>query len=95
MLAAIGEASAPLGMMTRKITSGDRTNIEALATRHYWPRVIGKDFRRHASAGGADALLNHDDTVLRAATARAVVAAGLHPTIGLFDANRGNAFALA
>ena len=33
--------------------------------------------------------------VLRAATARAVVAAGLHPTIGLFHANRGNAFALA
>jgi CRISP-associated protein Cas1 len=27
--------------------------------------------------------------------ARAVVAAGLHPTIGIFHANRGNAFALA
>jgi CRISP-associated protein Cas1 len=33
--------------------------------------------------------------VIRATVARAVVAAGLHPTIGIFHANRGNAFALA
>jgi len=33
--------------------------------------------------------------VLRAATARAIVAAGLHPTIGIFHSNRSNAFALA
>ncbi len=32
---------------------------------------------------------------MRATVARAVVAAGLHPTIGIFHANRGNAFALA
>ena len=33
--------------------------------------------------------------MLRAATARAIVAAGLHPGIGLHHSNRGNAFALA
>ena len=32
---------------------------------------------------------------MRATVARAVVAAGLHPTIGIQHANRGNAFALA
>ena len=32
---------------------------------------------------------------MRAATARAVVASGLHPTLGLFHSNRSNAFALA
>lgn len=94
-LAAIGEASAPLDMMARKITSGDITNIEAQAARYYWPRMMGEDFRRDTSAGAANALLNYGYTVLRAATARAVVAAGLHPTIGLFHANRGNAFALS
>lgn len=94
-LEAIGAPPAPLQMMIRKITSGDGTNVEAQAARHYWPRMMGPDFRRDAGAGAENALLNYGYTVLRAATARAVVAAGLHPTIGLFHANRGNAFALA
>lgn len=94
-LLAIGEAPAPLLMMLRKITSGDSTNIEAQAARYYWPRMMGPDFRRDAAGEDANALLNYGYTVLRAATARAVVAAGLHPTIGLFHSNRGNAFALA
>ena len=94
-LEAIGEVSAPLTMMARKVTSGDSGNIEAQAARHYWPRMMGSDFRRDTSAGDKNALLNYGYTILRAATARAVVAAGLNPTIGLFHSNRGNAFALA
>ncbi|WP_274789807.1 type II CRISPR-associated endonuclease Cas1 [Roseovarius tolerans] len=94
-LSAIGEAPAPLLMMLRKITSGDSTNIEAQAARHYWPRMMGSDFRRDTAGEDANALLNYGYTVLRAATARAAVAAGLHPTIGLFHSNRSNAFALA
>ena len=94
-LAAISENPAPLHMMVRKITSGDTGNIEAQAARYYWPRMMGPDFRRHADIDGENALLNYGYTVLRAATARAVVSAGLHPTIGLFHSNRRNAFALA
>lgn len=33
--------------------------------------------------------------MLRAIVSRAICAAGLHPTIGIFHANRANAFALA
>jgi CRISP-associated protein Cas1 len=91
----IGEVSTPLIKMQRKITSGDSTNIEAQAARYYWPRIMGSSFRRDLEAGDENALLNYGYTVLRAAAARAVVAAGLHPTIGLFHSNRGNAFALA
>ena len=94
-LASSGGAPAPLHMMIRKITSGDTTNIEAQAARHYWSRMMGDGFRRDAGAEGINALLNYGYTVLRAATARAVVAAGLHPSIGLHHSNRGNAFALA
>lgn len=94
-LAATGEPSAPLTMMIRKINSGDTTNIEAQAARYYWPRMMGPEFRRDTKAADENALLNYGYTILRAATARAVVAAGLHPTIGLFHSNRGNAFALA
>lgn len=94
-LEAAGQPPAPLRMMIRKITSGDGTNVEAQAARHYWPRMMGDGFRRDTGAPGVNALLNYGYTVLRAATARAVVAAGLHPSIGLHHSNRGNAFALA
>ncbi len=94
-LEAMGESGAPLRMMVRKITSGDSTNIEAQAARYYWPRMMGEDFRRDTNASDVNALLNYGYTVLRAATARAVVAAGLHPSIGIHHSNRGNAFALA
>lgn len=56
---------------------------------------MGEDFRRDRDADGANALLNYGYMVMRAAVARAVPAAGLHPTIGLHHANRLNAFALA
>ncbi|MBS0292962.1 MAG: CRISPR-associated endonuclease Cas1, partial [Proteobacteria bacterium] len=42
----------------------------------------GEGFRRDQNEGGRNALLNYGYTVLRAATARAIVAAGLHPGIG-------------
>lgn len=56
---------------------------------------MGEAFRRDRDAGGANGLLNYGYTVLRSLVARSVVAAGLHPSIGIHHANRGNAFALA
>lgn len=94
-LEAHGQAHAPLEMMARKVSSGDSTNLEAQAARYYWPLMMGEDFRRNRNAPDINALLNYGYTVLRAATARAIVAAGLHPGIGLHHSNRGNAFALA
>ncbi len=94
-LDAFAAPSAPLSMMGRSVTSGDSTNVEAQAARYYWPLMMGADFRRDRDAPDINALLNYGYTVLRATTARAIVAAGLHPGIGLHHANRGNAFALA
>lgn len=94
-LDASGQSPGTLHMLSRKVKSGDISNIEAQAARHYWPRMMGEDFRRDTAGKDVNALLNYGYTVLRAATARAVVAAGLHPTIGLHHSNRGNAFALA
>ncbi|MGH1369742.1 MAG: type II CRISPR-associated endonuclease Cas1 [Maritimibacter sp.] len=94
-LEAITAPHAPLAMMARAVTSGDSANVEAQAARYYWPLMMGSDFRRDRDAPDVNAILNYGYTVLRAATARAIVAAGLHPTIGLHHSNRGNAFALA
>ncbi len=94
-LAAFGQSAARLEQLSRQIKSGDSSNIEAQAARHYWPLLMGADFRRNPDIPGINALLNYGYTVLRAATSRAIVTAGLHPTIGLHHSNRGNAFALA
>ena len=48
----------------------------------------------HQQADGVNALLNYGYTVLRAATARSVVAAGLHPSIGLHHSHDNNAMRL-
>ena len=94
-LRAFSQPDAALIRMVKAVKSGDPDNVEAQAARRYWPLLMGKEFRRDQSADGANALLNYGYTVLRAATARAIIGAGLHPTIGLYHSNRGNAFALA
>ncbi len=94
-LFAIGQPGAPLDFMTRRVHSGDSTNVEAQAARTYWPLLLGPEFRRDPDRRDINGLLNYGYTVLRATSARAVVAAGLHPTIGIFHSNRSNAFALA
>jgi len=91
-----GAPSAPaLAAMARRIRSGDPDNIEAQAARRYWPELMGSDFRRDTSGTGANAQLNYGYTVLRATTARAIVAAGLHPSIGIHHHNTFNSLALA
>lgn len=95
ILEAHGRERAALDMLARKVRSGDPDNIEAQAARRYWPLLMGAEFRRDRTAPGINGLLNYGYTVLRALVARSVVAAGLHPSVGIHHANRGNAFALA
>lgn len=89
------EEARAFPFMAARVTSGDKENLEAQAARRYWPLLMGKDFRRDRDTPGANALLNYGYAIMRATCARAVVAAGLHPTIGLHHSNYGNAFALA
>jgi CRISP-associated protein Cas1 len=90
----IAEAEA-LKFMARRVRSGDPDNLEAQAARRYWPALMGPDFRRDRDAEGANALLNYGYAVMRATLARAVIGAGLHPTIGLHHKSGVNSFALA
>ncbi len=94
-LAAAGRTFTPLRRMKEEIRSGDPGNVEARAAQYYFPALFGASFRRNRDLVGANALLNYGYTVLRAATARAIVAAGLHPSLGLFHKSRGDAFRLA
>ena len=93
-LEATGGPTAPLTALAAKVKSGDPDNLEAQGARRYWTLLFGDAFRRDQNAGGTNALLNYGYTVLRATTARAVVAAGLHPGIGLHHSNDNNAMRL-
>lgn len=89
-LEASGANAIPVRALVKRVKSGDSSNIEAQAARRYWTLLFGETFRRVQSADGLNAMLNYGYTVLRSATARAVVAAGLHPTLGLHHSNAGN-----
>jgi len=85
-----------LKAMSEKVRSGDPDNLEAQASRKYWP-VYMQDtlFRRDMNGSPPNNLLNYGYMVLRAAVARAIVSSGLLPTLGIHHRNRYNAYCLA
>jgi len=88
-------ADSRLARMAREVKSGDGDNLEAQAARRYWSALFGPDFLRDRQAEGINSALNYGYTVLRAGTARSILAAGLHPSLSIHHASRGDALRLA
>lgn len=89
-------ARTKLTALAAEVKSGDATNVEAYAAKVYWQHWLAEEeFRRDADLPGTNAFLNYGYAVMRAAVARAIVAAGLLPALGLHHRNRSNAFCLA
>ncbi len=80
--------------MAKRVKSGDNGNIEAQASRKYWPALMGEDFLRNRDLPGINGLLNYGYAVLRSAVSRSVISVGLHPAIGLHHSNAKNPFCL-
>lgn len=81
--------------MATRVKSGDPDNLEAQAARKYWrPLFKNQKFKRDQEADGQNAQLNYGYGILRAVVARATVAAGLHPSLGIHHKNQYNAFCL-
>ncbi len=91
--------------LAREVRSGDPSNLEAQAARLYWsawlinaPEAYSQServFSRDPDGIAPNSLLNYGYAIIRAAIARAIVAAGLLPALGLHHSNRSNAFCLA
>jgi len=94
-LEAAGQPGGALLRLARTVRSGDPGNAEAQGARRYWPLLMGEGFRRDPALPGANALLNYGYAVLRAGVARAVCAAGLHPSLGIFHRHPRNPLPLA
>jgi CRISPR-associated protein Cas1 len=89
-------SDAGLAAMAERVRSGDAGNLEAQASRRYWPLLFAdRKFRRGSEGPDQNSHLNYGYAVLRAAVARALCAAGLHPSFGLQHHNRYDPFCLA
>ncbi|HBX88974.1 MAG TPA: type II CRISPR-associated endonuclease Cas1 [Marinilabiliaceae bacterium] len=79
-----------------KVSSGDGENHEARAAAYYWANIFPiQSFKRGRDEDPPNNILNYGYAILRALVARALVASGLLPTLGIHHHNRYNAFCLA
>ena len=92
-----GEEHKNMIKWSDSVKSGDVENMEARAAVYYWKTVFPDNpyFVRDHEGGGINALLNYGYAVLRAIVARALVASGLLPTLGIHHHNRYNSYCLA
>jgi CRISPR-associated protein Cas1 len=104
-----GTEAKPLLRWQKEVRSGDPDNIEARAAAWYWPRLFSRtdfpwnwadnddpdSFVRERYGEWPNCLLNYGYAVLRAVVARALVGAGLLPTLGIHHRNQYNAYCLA
>lgn len=79
------------------VKSGDPDNYEARAAVYYWANLFPNinDFTRHREGIPPNNLLNYGYAILRAVVARALVASGLLPTLGIHHRSKYNAYCLA
>jgi CRISP-associated protein Cas1 len=79
------------------VKSGDSDNLEARAAAFYWRNLFTDrpDFVRDREGEMPNNLLNYGYAILRAVVARALVASGMLPTLGIHHRNRYNAYCLA
>lgn len=95
VLTACGTVDTPLRYMAKQVKNGDPENLEGQGAKYYFQSLFGKDFRRDRGQSGINAMLNYGYTILRSAVIRSIVAAGLHPSLGIHHCNQYNAMRLA
>ena len=83
-----------LASLSRRVKSGDTGNMEAQAAAYYFPQIMGRSFHR-SQPGWLNSALDYGYAIMRGACARALVAHGMLPTLGLFHSSEQNAFNLA
>ncbi len=81
---------------SRDVRSGDPDNFEGRAAAFYWKNIFPKEieFQRDRYGSPPNNLLNYGYAILRATIARALVASGLLPTLGIHHHNKYNAYCL-
>ena len=86
-----------LERLCHKVEPGDKNNLEAQASRHYWRHLLPEGIRREKRGATEpfNVRLNFGFAVLRSLAAREIAAAGLNPALGLGHHSSDNPFNLA
>lgn len=80
----------------KSVRSGDVDNLEGRAAAYYWQNLFGDlDFVRGQESPPPNNMLNYGYSIVRAMMARALVGAGLLPTLGIHHHSRYDAYCLA
>jgi len=96
LLAVEGIENGNMKAWAKQVKSGDTDNLEGRAAAYYWKNIFhNPDFVRGQEEAPPNNLLNYGYAIVRAMVARALVAAGLLPTLGIHHHNRYNAYCLA
>lgn len=93
----IGDDAKCMFVWADSVKSGDSENVEARAAAYYWKNVFPHidGFTREREGDAPNCFLNYGYAILRGVVARALVATGLLPTLGIHHHNRYNAYCLA
>ena len=94
---ASGEQARNMIIWSNQVRSGDPDNLEGRAAAYYWKNLFRElpYFVRGQFEAPPNNLLNYGYARLRGVIARALVASGLLPTLGIHHHNRYNAYCLA
>ena len=81
--------------LIKKVTSGDRGHMEAIAASYYFKAIFGNGFCRTNDVDARNKALNYGYSVLRSSIIRHIVAYGLNPSFGIWHSSELNAYNLA
>ncbi len=97
VLEKIGHYNHPLYGFQNNVKSGDSTNREGAAANYYWSNLFPEipNFTRERKGMYPNNFLNYGYAILRSVIARAIVGAGLLPSLGIYHQNKYNAYCLA
>lgn len=95
VLKRLGNYFEPMLFYLSTIKSGDATNMEGIASQHYWKYLISLDFLRQRYGESPNHFFNFGYAILRSIVARALVESGLIPVLGIFHKNKYNPYCLA
>ncbi len=93
----VGADPGRLYYLSKLVKSGDPENVEGRAASHYWNLLFDDtpQFKRHRFGDAPNNLLNYGYAILRSVVARALVASGMLPAVGIFHRNKYNPYCLA
>jgi len=81
--------------LLKRITSGDKKNIEAVGASYYFKELFGENFYRNHTVDNRNIALNYGYSIIRSSIARYIIAYGLNPSFGIWHSSELNAFNLA